>query len=77
MLKIVPDPPIPTDIPHSFEEILIQACEYLLCAQSINHQSTQLSAGSPLQSLNIATSHELDAARTLLEMALSKVHSSH
>ncbi|WP_345774557.1 hypothetical protein [Pseudomonas entomophila] len=48
MLKIVPDPPIPTEIPHSLEEILLQTAEYLLCALAINTQSALLTLGSPL-----------------------------
>ncbi len=40
MLKIVPDPPYPTELAHSLEDILMQTSEYLVCALSIAQQNT-------------------------------------
>lgn len=65
MLKIVPDPPTPSN--QSLEFLLIQTCEYLVCALTVAQQ-TVLHHPSP---------REIDNARSLVEVALSRVQSQH
>lgn len=67
MLKIVPDPP---HTYHSLEDTLIQAAEYALCAQTVAQQAVLLQPKSPGSVLIMATMHELEALRALLEAAL-------
>lgn len=75
MLKIVPDPPHPSN--HSLEDILVQISEYLVCALTVAQQTVLLHPSPPGQVLTLATMHEIDNARALVEVALSKVQSRH
>ncbi|QXH44532.1 hypothetical protein KSS93_16740 [Pseudomonas xanthosomatis] len=71
MLKIVPDPPhlySPT-----LEDTLIQASEYARCALAVSHQAIQLQPRSPASTLMLASTHELESLRVLLESALIQV----
>jgi len=70
MLKIVPDPP---HNPYSLEDTLIQATDYALCAQTVAQQAIHLQPKSPVSILMMATMHELEALRVLLETALIQV----
>lgn len=70
MLKIVPDPP---HNPYSLEDTLIQATDYALCAQTVAQQAILLQPKSPISILMMATMHELEALRVLLEAALIQV----
>ena len=70
MLKIVPDPP------HnvlSLEDTLIQATDYALCAATVVHQAILLQPKSPASILMMASMHELETLRALLESALVQV----
>ncbi|HGM5581912.1 TPA: hypothetical protein ACKP22_003620 [Pseudomonas putida] len=77
MLKIVPDPPFSHENPHALEDLVLQIIEYLTCALAITHHSSLLSLGTPAQPLTIATAHELDAALTMAETALSRIQVRH
>ncbi|MCF1488293.1 hypothetical protein LZ838_13090 [Pseudomonas sp. AA27] len=70
MLKIVPDPP---HNHHSLEDTLIQATEYALCALTVAHHAVQLKPRSPAAMLMMASMHEMEALRVLLESALIQV----
>lgn len=70
MLKIVPDPPHHI---HTLEDTLIQATDYALCAATVAHQALQLQPKSPASILIMASMHEMEALRVLLESALIKV----
>jgi len=67
MLKSVPDPP---HNHHSLEDTIIQATEYALCAQTVAQQAVALQPRSPAAVLMMASMHELEALRVLLESAL-------
>ncbi|MFJ3077812.1 MULTISPECIES: hypothetical protein [Pseudomonas] len=69
MLKIVPDPPHI----HTFEDTLIQAADYALCAQTVIHQALQLQPKSPASILMMASMHEVEALRVMLESMLIQV----
>lgn len=75
MLKIVPDPPLSPN--HSLEDILVQISEYLVCAMTVAQQTVLLHSSSPGQILTLSTMHEIDNARALVEVALSKVQLRH
>jgi len=75
MLKIVPDPPLSPN--HSLEDILVQISEYLVCAMTVAQQTVLLHSSSPGQILTLSTLHEIDNARALVEVALSKVQLRH
>ncbi|MET3052237.1 hypothetical protein ABXV19_10520 [Pseudomonas alkylphenolica] len=75
MLKIVPDPPLNPN--HSLEDILVQISEYLVCAMTVAQQTVLLHSSSPGQILTLSTMHEIDNARALVEVALSKVQLRH
>ncbi|MBV6289311.1 hypothetical protein [Pseudomonas aegrilactucae] len=75
MLKIVPDPP--HHATHSLEDILIQLSEYLLCAQTVSQQAAALYSRTPQQMLSLTAVHELEHARGLVEMVLSRVQRTH
>ncbi|QGW77012.1 hypothetical protein GPJ81_10095 [Pseudomonas alkylphenolica] len=75
MLKIVPDPPLNPN--QSLEDILVQISEYLVCAMTVAQQTVLLHSSSPGQVLTLATMHEIDNARALVEVALSKVQLRH
>ncbi|MFJ9993905.1 hypothetical protein ACIQSO_24580 [Pseudomonas putida] len=77
MLKIVPDPPYPTENAPALEDLVLQIIEYLTCALAITHHSSLLTLGTPAQPLTIATAHEVDAALTLAETALSRIQVRH
>ena len=70
MLNMVPDPP---HISHSLEDTLIQATDYALCAQAVTQQAILLQPKSPVSILMMATMHELEALRVLLEAELIQV----
>ncbi|CRI57136.1 hypothetical protein [Pseudomonas sp. CCOS 191] len=73
MLKIVPDPPLHDKYTtHTLEDLLVQISEYLVCALTV-----LLHAKPPGQVLTLAAMHEIDSARTLVEVALSRVQSRH
>ncbi|MFP3445608.1 hypothetical protein [Pseudomonas sp. SIMBA_067] len=67
MLKMVPDPPHTL---HSLEDTLIQAAEYAACALAISQQAMLMQPKSPAAVLMMATTHELESLRSLLESAL-------
>ncbi|MFZ0153425.1 hypothetical protein D3C77_651190 [compost metagenome] len=75
MLKIVPDPPLNPN--QSLEDILVQISEYLVCAMTVAQQTVLLHSSSPGQILTLSTLHEIDNARALVEVALSKVQLRH
>jgi len=75
MLKIVPDPPLSPN--QSLEDILVQISEYLVCAMTVAQQTVLLHSSSPSQILTLSTMHEIDNARALVEVALSKVQLRH
>lgn len=75
MLKIVPDPPIHPN--HSLEDILVQVTEHLICALTVAQQTVLLHASPPGQVLTMATMHEIDNARALVDVALSRVQLLH
>ncbi|QYX48163.1 hypothetical protein K3F43_01160 [Pseudomonas tussilaginis] len=75
MLKIVPDPPLSPN--QSLEDILVQISEYLVCAMTVAQQTVLLHSSSPGQILTLSTMHEIDNARALVEVALSKVQLRH
>ncbi|MFJ9990377.1 hypothetical protein ACIQSO_06540 [Pseudomonas putida] len=78
MLKIVPDPPQHDKYtPHTLEDLLVQISEYLVCALTVSQQTVLLHANPPGQVLTLAVMHEIDSARTLVEVALSRVQSRH
>lgn len=70
MLKIVPDPPYNS---HSLEDTLTQAADYALCAATVVHQALQIQPKSAASVLMMASLHELEALRALLESALIQV----
>ncbi|MDF0733885.1 hypothetical protein P0Y43_24710 [Pseudomonas entomophila] len=70
MLKIVPDPP---HNHHSLEDTLIQASEYALCALTVANQAILLQPKAPAAILMMASMHEVEALRVLLESALIQV----
>ncbi|MDP9522033.1 hypothetical protein [Pseudomonas putida] len=67
MLKMVPDPPHTL---HSLEDTLIQAAEYAVCELAISQQAMLMQPKSPTAVLMMATTHELESLRSLLESAL-------
>ncbi|WP_095162170.1 hypothetical protein [Pseudomonas sp. Irchel 3F5] len=75
MLKIVPDPPHHPN--QSLEDLLVQTSEYLVCALTIAQQTVLLHPRPPGQVLTLATMHEIEYARSLIEVALSKVQLKH
>jgi len=70
MLKIVPDPP---HNHHSLEDTIIQATEYALCAQMVAQQAVSMQPKSPASVLMMASMHELESLRVLLESALIQI----
>lgn len=67
MLKMVPDPPHTL---HSLEDSIVQAVEYAVCALAISQQAMLMQPKSPAAILMMATTHELESLRLLLESAL-------
>lgn len=70
MLKIVPDPPQHL---HSLEDTLILASDYAVCAEAVAHQAMLMQPKSPASLLLMASMHELETLRRLLETALAQV----
>jgi len=70
MLKMVPDPPRTL---HSLEDTPIQAADYALCALAVSQQAMLLQPKSPAAVLMMASTHELESLRLLLEAALIQV----
>lgn len=70
MLKVVPDPPHGL---HSLEDTLIMASDYAVCAEAVAHQAVLMQPRSPVSLLIMASMHELEALRKLLESALVQV----
>jgi len=58
---------------HSLEDTLIQAAEYAVCALAISQQAMLMQPKSPAAVLMMATTHELESLRSLLESALIQV----
>lgn len=78
MLKIVPDPPMHSkDSSLSLEDLLIQISEYLVCALTVSQQTVLLHVKPPGQVLTLAAMHEIEHARTLVEVALSRLQPEH
>lgn len=70
MLKIVPDPPCNL---HSLEDTLLMAVDYALCAEAVAQQAVLMQPRSPASVLMMASMHELETLRKLLESALAQV----
>ncbi|AUZ58042.1 hypothetical protein PRJ_1429 [Pseudomonas sp. XWY-1] len=70
MLKIVPDPPCNL---HSLEDTLLMAVDYALCAEAVAQQAVLMQPRSPVSVLMMASMHELETLRKLLESALAQV----
>ena len=70
MLKIVPDPPYSR---HSLEDTLLMAADYALCAEAVAQQAVLMQPRSPVSVLMMASMHELETLRKLLESALVQV----
>ncbi|WP_409322486.1 hypothetical protein [Pseudomonas putida] len=70
MLKIVPDPPYNL---HSLEDTLLMAADYALCAEAVAQQAVLMQPRSPVSELMMASMHELETLRKLLELALAQV----
>lgn len=78
MLKIVPDPPpLSNASHHTIEDLLVQVSEYLVCALTVAQQSVPIHTNPSGQVLTLATMHEIESARALVEMALSRVQLKH
>ncbi|MDU9401938.1 hypothetical protein RTH46_05440 [Pseudomonas sp. zfem004] len=77
MLKIVPDPPLSTEISHSLEDLLVQISERLFCALSIIHLNTPAHFTNIGRGLSLTSTHKIEAARQLAELALSKLQVRH
>lgn len=71
MLKIVPDPPHHL---HSLEDTIMLASDYALCAEAVAQQAMLMQPRSPASLLIMASMHELEALRKLLESALAQTH---
>lgn len=70
MLKIVPDPPCNL---HFLEDTLLMAADYALCAEAVAQQAVLMQPRSPVSVLMMASMHELETLRKLLESALAQV----
>lgn len=70
MLKIVPDPPHKS---YSLEDTLMVAADYALCAEVVAQQAMLMQPKSPVSLLIMASMHELEALRKLLESALVQI----
>ncbi|WP_416465309.1 hypothetical protein [Pseudomonas sp. LFS044] len=70
MLKVVPDPPHNL---HSLEDTLIMAADYALCAEVVAQQAMLMQPRSPVSLLIMASMHELETLRKLLESALVQI----
>ncbi|MFJ7791298.1 hypothetical protein ACNFB1_15245 [Pseudomonas sp. NY15349] len=58
---------------HSLEDTILQATEYTQCAQAVAQQAIGLQPKSPVAMLMMASVHELEALRELLEAVLVQV----
>ena len=72
MIKIVPDPPHPNSH-HAREDTLIQAADYVRCAQTVAQQSAMLLPRTPGSIMMLTIMHELETARALVDTALTQV----
>jgi len=70
MLKIVPDPPYNL---HSLEDTLLMAADHALCAEAVAQQAVLMQPRSPVSVLMMASMHELETLRKLIESALAQV----
>jgi len=70
MLKVVPDPPYNF---HSLEDTLMMAADYALCAEVVAQQAMLMQPRSPVSLLIMASIHELETLRKLLESALVQI----
>ncbi|AYN18044.1 hypothetical protein CHR29_23980 [Pseudomonas monteilii] len=70
MLKIVPDSPHHI---HSLEDTIMMASDYALCAEAVAQQAMLIQPRSPASVLIMASMHELEALRRLLESALAQI----
>ncbi|MFF7863315.1 MULTISPECIES: hypothetical protein [unclassified Pseudomonas] len=70
MLKIAPDPPHHL---HSLEDTIMMASDYALCAEAVAQQAMLMQPRSPASVLIMASMHELEALRRLLESALAQI----
>jgi hypothetical protein len=70
MLKIVPDPPHHL---HSLEDTIMMASDYALCAEAVAQQAMLMQPRSPASVLIMASMHELETLRRLLESALTQI----
>jgi len=70
MLKIVPDPPHPLP---SLEDTIMMASDYALCAEAVAQQAILMQPKSPASVLIMASMHELETLRRLLESALTQI----
>lgn len=70
MLKVVPDPP---HLLHSLEDTIMLAADYALCAEAVTQQAMLMQPRSPVSLLIMASMHELETLRKLLESALAQV----
>ena len=70
MLKIVPDPPHHLQ---SLEDTIMMASDYALCAEAVAQQAMLMQPRSPASVLIMASMHELEALRRLLESALVQI----
>lgn len=78
MIKIVPDPPLQaSDSPHTLEDLLVQIAEYLVCAFTAAQHAAMIHTKPPGQVMALTAVHEIDSARSLVEMALSPVQARH
>jgi p-aminobenzoyl-glutamate transporter AbgT len=78
MIKIVPDPPLQaSDSPHTLEDLLVQIAEYLVCAHTAAQHAAMIHSKLPGQVMALTAVHEIDSARGLVEMALSRVQARH
>lgn len=78
MRKMVPDPPYSFgDAPHQIEDLLVQIAEYLVCALTAAQHAAMIHTKPPGQVMALTAVHEIDSARSLVEMALSRVQARH
>lgn len=70
MLKMVPDPPHAST---SLEDTLLTAADYALCAEAVVQQAVLLHPRSPVTLLIMASMHELEALRKLIDSALAQI----
>ncbi|EKT4521836.1 hypothetical protein QEM13_001046 [Pseudomonas putida] len=72
MRTIVPAPPL-----HSLENTLLIVSEHLECAFTVAQQMARLDPKPPTHALHVTVMHEIDAARSLVELTLSLAQTRH